>query len=381
MPLPTAPISGINQNLFPFSVSKDIFQEWINITPLSNLMGSEMTRPIYRHKLRDGEGLQFRVGRLEALDYKNPIVGLDQRRGNAQRPKVLEDRVDVLFKSFTTELVGLDIVKLGTPIRLPERIRPLLVEACARNLNYDLFNAMTVDMYPDTTNNKPSFDRIAIAGAANGLVNIARGTYNGYAGITRALDDFGNVGPAASGSSANHLLALKRMAENGGRDINKEHAIRPAYLKTRSGWPANEYIYLMDPESFLSLLSDPLFLDTTMKRGTVVESDQPQPIHGADYIGRFFGIHIYTCPDLAEYRQTSADGAKVSAWNIFMGAGALTVGWSEFPFVVTEMNEIDRIQTFASHEQRGLKAQQFASKQGIVPLVEQGIIHSFVRLS
>lgn len=389
MALPIAPISGINQNLFPYKVNSDFFKEWVKVTPLSNLMGSEMTRPIYRHKLRDGEGLQFRVGRLEAFDYKNPVVGLDQRRGAAQQPKVNSDSIDVSFKSFPIQLSGLDIVKLGTPIKLPDQVRPQLIEACARNLNYDLFNAMIKDLYPNPATSKPSYDRIALAGAGNdGLADINRATYNALAGIVAALGSAGGLSgaatPAASGLSGRHILALKRMAESGGRSLGFEHAVRPAYLKTKSGWPMNEYIYLIDPESFTSLLSDPLFTSTTMARGTTVESDQPQAIHGADYIGRFFGVHIYVVNDLLDYRVTyrpNAAGADVeAAWNIFMGAGALSVGWNEFPFVVMDMDEVERIQLFVSHEQRGQKALTFASKQGIVPVVEQGIIHSFSRL-
>lgn len=384
MALPTSPISGINQNLFPFKVdSQQFFEEWIQITPLASLMGSQLNRPIYRHKLRDGEGLQFRVARLNALDYKNPVTGLDQRRGSEQEPVVSEARFDIVFKSFLVKLVGKDIVQLGTPIRLPEHVRSQLTQVCARNLNYDLFNAMTTDLFvPSAASSSPSFDRIAVAGPVNGKTATTRDEYNALQTVSHAFNAFGNATAAESGLSGDHLLALKNMALRGGADVNAEARIQPAFMETRGGWPINDYIYLMDPDSFLSLRKDPSFLAETTARGVVVSSDQPQAIHGADYVGKYQGIHLYVVQDLADYRFKSQDGQKTAAWNIFMGAGALTVGWHEMPFIVYEEDNIERHQLFASHEQRGLGCLRFKGK-GTTPsvLIEQGIIHSFVRIA
>lgn len=382
MALPTAPISGINQGLFPFKVNSEFFKEWVKITPLSNLMGSQMNRPIYRKQLVAGEGLQYRVGRLSALDYKNPVTGLDQRRGAAQQPQVDEDRIDTKFQSFTVQLVGKDIVELGTPIKLPSTVRPQLVEVCQRNLNFDLFNAMTTNIYTNTATQKPTFDRVLFSGYSP-----ARATYNALAGLTTAFDQFtGGTAYNQNGMSASLLLSAKRFAEAGGQldatfRATPEHAIQPAYMETRGGWPMNDYILLMDPRNLPVLLNDSLFLNTTMARGTVVEADQPQAIHGADYIGKFFGTHIYVVKDLMDYQQTSLDGNKTVSWNILLGAGALSVGWYEYPFIVTDTDEIERIQLFTAHEQRGQKALMFPSKIDPTKNIEQGIVHIFTRIA
>ena len=372
---PSGPISGINQNLFPFNVNKAFYKEWVKITPLANLIGSEMNRPIYRKKLTDGEGLQFRVGRLSALDYKNPVVGLDQRRGAAQQPQVDYDKVDTEFKSFPVELRGRDIVRLGTPIELPGSVRPQLVEVCQRNLNFDFFNEMTTNIYTNTANQKPSYDRIIISG-----YNPDRATYNGLAGLTTALNGLTGAAYNQSGLNTNLYLAMKILAERGGKSGTLEHAIQPAYLESRGGWPMNEYIFLINPSTFPALMDDPKFLNTTMARGTTIESDQPQAIHGADYIGRYHGIHSYLCKDLMDYEVVSQDGNKRAAWNILMGAAALTVGWHEFPFIVTEMDDVERTQLFVSHEQRGQKALRFAGKADPTQLIEQGIVHIFTQI-
>ena len=64
-----------------------------------------------------------------------------------------------------------------------------------------------------------------------------------------------------------------------------------------------------------------------------------------------------------------------------MGAGALTVGWHEMPFIVTEMDEIEREQIFVSHEQR-VGAIRFASRnQGnALPVEQASFTHLFASL-
>jgi len=372
---PTAPIGGINQSLFPFKVNSEFYKEWVQITPLANFMGSQMNMPIYRHKLKDGEGLQFRVGRLSALDYKNPVVGLDQRRGATQQQQVDYDSVDTKSQSFPVRLEGSNIVRLGTPIELPASVRPQLIEVSERNLNYDLFNAMTTDIYTDKATQKPSFDRSIYSG-----YNPARGTYNALGGLQAALDGLTGVLYTQSGMSSKTILDAQTATLRGGKTGTVEHAIQPAFMKTRNGFPMNGNIMLMNPSCLDSLMSDPKFFESTMARGTVISEDQPQAIHGADYLGKYLGMHIYLCPFLMDYEAVSEDATKRAAWNIVMGAGAMTVGWHEYPTIATAIDEIERIQIFTTFEQRGVKSLAFPSKADPTKRIEQGIMHVFSQI-
>lgn len=373
----TAPINGIDPGLWPFKVlSDELFHEWIEVTPLSNLIGSELNRPIYRHKLLDGEGLQFRVPRLSALDYKNPVVDLDQVSGSGQQQKAEYDSVNTQFKSFPLQLVGRDIVRLGTPIDLPPRVRSQLIQVNERNLNWDLFRNMTTLNYTDTATQKPSFDRIYVAGYAP-----SRGTYNGLAGLTTVLNGLPAVGAdPTGGATGNDMLGLKLLAEFGGHPDTLEAAIQPAYMNSRSGWPMNGYILLIDPAVIPQLNKDEIYRQSTIARGVNL-ADQPEPIHGANYIGQYYGIHIISCKDLIEFRQTSQDGTKTAAWNILLGAGALTLGWHLSPWIAEKTNEIDVTQIFTTHEQRGQKALKFPSKMVPGTTIEQGILHYFTRIT
>lgn len=394
-PVPAAGYNGINQNLFPFSVSSQLFREWVQITPLFNLMGDEPSRPIVRKQLKKGEGLQYRMGKLQALDYKNPITNFDQRRGNAMQQQVDYDKVDVDFKSFLAQIKGYDILDFGTPIDLPPYARSQLIEAFSRALNYDLFNAMTVTAYPNikTANcnlvgTLPSYDR-AVFKLGTGLVP-TRAAYQAAATFPTLINGMSlpaATTPATSGLSASHLEALKQYAERGGSAVGLEDAIQPAYVRSKAGFPMNKYIYLAHPQTLTSLFADPLFANSTFNRGVVIDPENtPQTLNGADYVGEYRGIAIYSCRDLYQYALTSQDGNKTAAWNIFMGAGALSLGWAQEPMIGMENDLVERIQLYFGHEFRGQKMLQFPSQYaatagaqaGSNTVVEQGIIHSFV---
>lgn len=400
-PPPAAGYNGINQNLFPFSVTSKVFKEWVQITPLYNLMGNEPTRPIVRKQLSKSEGLQYRMGRLQALDYKNPVINFDQRRGNAMQQQVDYDKVDIDFKSFLVQIKGYDILSQGTPIDLPPYARQQLVEAFSRCLNYDIFNVITNGAYPalktgsvlvgNVAGNYPSYDRVVIPVAAGTLVTRANYQANAtFPTLMNGLQTSAATTPAGSGLSAKHLEILRQYAERGNAAdiaVNLENAIRPAYVKNKAGWPMNKYIYLAHPQTLASLFADPLFANSTFNRGTVIDQENtPQTLNGADYVGEYRGISIYSCKDLYQYSIASADGTKNAAWNIFMGAGAVSLGWAEEPQIGMENDLVERMQLYFGHEFRGQKMLQFPSEYaqlagavaGSNPVVEQGIIHSFV---
>jgi hypothetical protein len=331
------------------------------------------------------------MGKLQALDYKNPITNFDQRRGNAMQQQVDYDKVDVDFKSFLTQIKGYDILDFGTPIDLPPYARSQLVEAFSRALNYDLFNAMTVNAYPtirtancNVVGTVPSYDRSVPALATTRAQWQANATFltylNGFQTPAATL-------PTGTGLSAKHLEKLKQYAERGGSAVGVEDAIQPAYVRSKAGFPMNKYIYLAHPETLTSLFSDPLFANSTFNRGVVIDPENtPQTLNGADYVGEYRGIAIYSCRDLYQYALTSADGTKTAAWNIFMGAGALSLGWAQEPMIGMENDLVERIQLYFGHEFRGQKMLQFPSQYaatagaqaGSNTVVEQGIIHSFV---
>jgi hypothetical protein len=394
-PVPAAGYNGINQNLFPSAISSKLFREWVQVTPLYNLIGNEPTRPIIRKVLNKGEGLQYRMGKLSSLDYKNPVVNFEQRRGTAQQQQVDYDAVNVDFKSFLVQIKGYDILSYGTPIELPPYARSQLVEAFSRALNFDLFRCATVGAYPalstgstvtgTTADAYPSFERIVFGNGFSPPI----GNYYANAAFPTLLNGMTAIpAPGTTGLSAAHLKKLKAYAERGGSAINRECALQPAFVRSKAGWPMNKYIYLAHPASLDSLFADSLFANSTFNRGTVIDQENtPQTLNGADYIGEFFGVSIYSCRDLYEFEMVSQDGSKRIAWNLFIGAGAFSLGWAEEPILGMENDLIERIQLYFGHEFRGQKMLKFPSRQNrlnaatnVATTVEQGVLHSFVSI-
>lgn len=379
---PTDRLSGIHQDLFVPGIQEKFFEEYIRITPLYHLMSNRMDAPIHRHKLSDGEGLSFRVGRLQALDYKNPVLGTDQRRGKQMQQVMDYDQVDTIFRSFLLQAEARDIIRLGTKIDISDKMKSQLVKLCAQNLNWELFKGATTDLYPDPLGEKPVFDRVHFSGVGVGEdINSTRNNYNGLQGIANAIElmNTGNE-PGQNGLSVETLQRLKMMADQGGAEPNKEAKLEPAWTKTYKNAYEDDYYYFADPETITQLFKDPLFIQTTIGRGAILP-EQPQIISGADYIGKIRGLHIYSVPDLINFRQTTNDGQAQAAWNLLIAAGAMTVGWYQYPFLVSEFDQFERTQLVGIHEYRGQKALRFPSKLDPTKKAEQGIIHSFVRLT
>lgn len=395
--------NGINSNLFPFDVSDIIFREWVQLTPLSTLIGDSPTSPIVRKSMKVGAGVQWRVPKLNALDYKNPIKNFDQRRGNAQQQSVDYDVVNSDFRSQLVQIKLFEILKYATPVNLRPEASRQLVEVFSRNLNYELIADMTKNVYPALTTGSalvgnvagayPSYDRALVREAAGTFV--ARGAYQANATFPTLLN--GMSAPAAttaatSGLGTAVLNKLKQYAERGNAgDIaaSTECPIMPAQIRSKAGWPMNRYIALCHPEAIPTLLTDAVYERSTVSRGVVIDAaNQPNTLDGAEYVGEFNGISIFSCKDLYDLEIISQDGNKRAAWNLFLGAGAMSLGWPEKPRIGMEIDQVENIELYFGHELRGQKMLQFKSRYGTSAapvagsntVIEQGVIHFFTSL-
>ena len=77
--------------------------------------------------------------------------------------------------------------------------------------------------------------------------------------------------------------------------------------------------------------------------------------------------------------------SKRIGWELLVGAGAWSLGWADMPEISFKPDVTNSIDEYTTHEIRGQEAIKFKAKQaqtiaaGILQ-VEQGIIHSFVRV-
>lgn len=386
MPWPiTQPINNIDPALFPFKIAAEtVFKQYLPKIPLINIMGKEPTRPIVMRSVKKGDGSQYRVPQLQAIDYTNPVTDYNQIRGQAQTPSTEYTTVNIGQVSFPCKLDNEKLTSFLTPIDLENYIVEEITDACALNLNKCILDAATFGNYPDTSTMKPSYDRVVLAG-----VSPTRATYNGYAGLNAALATMnGTTAYNGNGLSATAIQQAVNMATLGGnlngvtwyQGVTIENILRPAKLMTKSGWAMNKYIGFCNPLALMSLYNDPLFQSTGTTRGTVVSDTQPEMISGADYVGEWQGVYIHKVNDLARY--TIPVGGSTYAWSFLIGAAAWSLGWAEYPSIVSDPDNIEQSMLWTSHEIRGQGCLRFPAKQpGTTVPVEQGIIHIFTKIS
>ena len=397
-----APFNGLNQQLFPYSVNQKVYETWFPLTYFGPLTSTDMTKPVYKHTIKSGEGLAFTVGKLNPLDYLNPVVDSAQKRGYAQTQTMDAFTVSTSRLSWPVNIRDQDLMAQGTPTeQLPSLVFSQLVEVQQKNFTDTMLRAATIGRYPviaEVNGVMPHTSR-AVAGNLD-VAQPADGIWaynNGATLRAELLHAMPQARHANHKLSIKHLRRLKMLAEVGGVNpanivaniwnplLGYEDPIRPSRVTLQNGQNSTEYYYFGAPAAINNLLNDAEF-QTQMVSRIGIES-QPQPISGADYVGKIYDINIYECPMLAAFSagiDANNDGGV--AWGLLIGAGAFTVGWYKYPYIVMDRDIIENSVLYCSHEQRGQDVLRYQAKSDVANLtvngyntVEQGIIHSFTR--
>ena len=388
MQLPTTPFNGVSSQLFPYAVNRRLFRTWFPLTYFSQLTSDDMTKPVYRHVVKAGEGLQFRVGKLNALDYKNPVMDTQQKRGLAQVQSVKSCSINTSSYSWPVLCRDLDLMKAGTPIEdLPGEVTGQLSEVQQKNFSDSMLKAATWGLYgdgmtaPSVVGQMPRTARGVAGNLVSGQANDGKYAYSATHSMGSQLETaMPNARSSNHKLTVKHLRRLKLEAELGGSALGTEDPVKPSRVTMVNGQNSTEYYYFAHPSSISDLIEDPDFKSMMVTR--IAVENQPQPISGADYIGKIFGINIYECPMLSQYAAPITNGD--CAWNLLIGAGAWAVGWYKFPYVVMDKDVIENEILFCSHEMRGQDVLKYSAHHTIanapVTKVEQGLVHSFVRI-
>jgi Protein of unknown function (DUF4043) len=363
-------------DVIPYKVKSEYFQEYIGGTPLIKFMGSTAFDPIQLFDMNSGDGSSFRVTLKKNLDYQNPVMGFDVLAGSEQEIQFYSDIINIDQRRFADKLTGVSLVKQVTPIKVYDALKPSLMDVQQQNLTKSVFDSACASpaqggLYTvgnvGAAGNGPQEDRVLYAGTA----------YN--AAIYTTVGNMGNATYDAAGLSVKAIRQAKTMAVQGGTVYEREPKIKPAKVMTKHGFPEEKYILLIDPNSYLSLITDPAW-SQFVYRGMIDGKSQPEALSGSRFRGEVEGVEVYECPELIRYRVTGA-GPKVAAWNLFMGAQAFGVVWAKRPWFSMEQRDYGNITGMAVAEIRGQKAFQFQSYANAANKIERGIIHLFSRIS
>lgn len=386
--IPASP-NKFDAKLIPVEIEDQYFSEYIGLSPLSkffgysNAKGDSPGSVIIVSEMMAGHGDRKRVSFKRSIGFENPKKGYDQLRGSEKQVVTVEDEVLIEQLRDAVILYGVDFVKQITPIDVFNQQKPSLLEANQRLLIKNVLDVATrgdanlPGPYYNVDETKPSYDRIIVAGYAPN-----RATYNGLAGLTTALNNFGAATYNASGLSINMIRQLKSYAVNGGAldELNPEPKLRPTGLKTKEGFPEEKYVMFIDPMAYTSLANDPDWKQFAFQ-GMVRAATQAEFISGARFRGEVEGVMIYEFPELGNYRTVSQDEDKMAAWNLFMGAQAFSLVWGSRIKFNTEWIDYNQNFGLAYSEIRGQKALMFPSDQVAGTQVEHGIIHAFTRIA
>lgn len=375
--MPYAPLSPnyYDKSLVPAAVRKNYLTENLlsfNLAPFMGASPTDMIQVVYN---QDGHGPSTNFTLLRELDYKVELTGYDQFSGKGAPIKLYTDKIDIDLKVGLVGLQGLQITKMMTPLGIYELAKPLLQRSHKRRILFQLLKAATTDIYPNTAAQTPTINRIAVAGR-NGTIMAAQANINAYVAAQ-------NTGAAynQNGLSVAYIRQLRDMAVNGGRSFEQEKRISPIDIATHNNQVVPTYVYFMSTASYQALQQDPLW-NQYYFRGTVESQYQPSGLVGGFAKGKIDDVLIYEVPELGNFQVTS-DGVT-SAWNLFCGAQAFGLVFNGMPWFDEERSNHGTNAEWAILELRGQKALMFPSYEddsAAGPLVENGIIHSFVRVA
>ncbi|WP_440682137.1 phage capsid family protein [Cysteiniphilum halobium] len=354
-------------------IRDQFFKEYIGLTNLSGFMGKADTSPIHIAELQTGAGASYVFSLLRELESGYRVGEFEQLQGNEQDINIFSQTVTTKRERNAVKLQSPDIVRQRSPLKIYEELRPAILRLNRRDLVDDLMREMTVNLYNSADGGTgPLIDRVIYGG--KGYQNTVYAGCNAMNAGTFTTDSH-----TKDGLSVEHIRKLHRYARMGGTTVKRETPLTPPYLKTRKGFPVENYIYLIDPESYSSLVKDPawsVYHDSARKQS----EDLPNGLDGARYRGQIEGVMIYECHELAEYRVNTSNN-KVAAWNLLLGGNALGLVWSSRPQIITETWDYQDNIGVGVKEYRGQAALKFPSRQNPAVDIEAGIIHSFVRIS
>lgn len=394
--------------LFEKNVLKPYLKEYRNNTKYSQFMGgaNSIIHNVLQNK-GNGDVVVFPTRQTFMPDVKR---GEEQLAGNESEITYVTDEVRIGTLRFATGITNDQLLKLQSKAEFDTDIKENLLDQGSLLNTKRITSQFGLAFSPTTANDRNlinydwDYSDITAKMLACGIdTNNAAGDAVSNQRVIFGQDfrtnenDIGTVAAAAGFSVANghtmsvkHIVRLVNLARTGGRAgvKYKESAIRPYRVTNpHNGYADNRYILFIAPETYSYMRDNDPDWRNQVTRGVIENQYQPSMLYGSDYKGSIEGVDVIVINEFNNYVTTSGNGNSIVAYSVLCGASAIGFAMGGNVMFKTDTRDYDMHRGLAHVEISGMKALKYPSKgdprlKGINNLlVDNGMIHSFVKLS
>lgn len=394
--------------LFEKNVLAPYLKEYRNNTQFSKFMGGS-TSIIHNIMEQKGQGDTIVFPTRQTF---MPIVkrGEEQLAGDESEITYVTDEVRIGNIRFASRITNEQLLKLQTKAIIDNDVRDDLLYQSSLLNTKRVVSSFGLAFSPTTTNDRSliNYDW-AYSDIAAKIIACGIDANNGVGdAVSSQRTMFGQdfrtneatvtaVASAANFSVANghtmsvkHIVRLVNLARTGGRigTAYKESAIRPyRVVNPYNGYADNRYILFIAPETYSHMRDNDADWRNQVIRGVIENQYQPSTLYGSQYKGSIEGVDVIVVDEFSNYITTSGNGGTQVAYSALCGASAIGFAQGSIPTFATDERDYGMHKGIAHVEISGLKALKYPSKgnpalKGRNPLlVDNGIIHSFVKLT
>lgn len=394
--------------LFEKNVLAPYLKEYRNNTQFSKFMGGS-TSIIHNIMEQKGQGDTIVFPTRQTF---MPIVkrGEEQLAGDESEITYVTDEVRIGSLRFASRITNEQLLKLQTKAHLDSDVRDDLLYQSSLLNTKRVVSSFGLAFTPTTTNDRSlinydwSYSDIATKMNASGIDanNVAGDAvssqrlmfgqdYRTNEATVNAVVSAANFSVANGHTmSVKHIVRLVNIARTGGRTATayKESAIRPyRVVNPHNGYSDNRYILFLAPETYSHMRDNDADWRNQVIRGVIENQYQPSTLYGSAYKGSIEGVDVIVVDEFSNFITTNGNAGTQVAYSALCGASAVGFAMGSTPTFATDERDYGMHKGIAHVEISGLKALKYPSKgnpalKGRNPLlVDNGIIHSFVKIS
>lgn len=386
----------------------EYLNEYLNNTQFSRFIG-DASSIIHKRTQTKGAGDTIVFPTRQTF---MPVIrrGIEQLVGNENEITLVTDEVRIDTLRFATRITNEQLLEIQSKTNFDSQIRADLLQQASLMNTKRTVSQFGLAFSPVTTNNRAlinfdfSYDDLnALIIAAGINANNAAGDAVSSERLMFGLDFWTNqatvtatIADANFSVANNHVMGVKHisklfnLATTGGRAANafKESAIRPYMIKSpHNGFTDNRYVLFVAPETYYYMRDNDADWKSQVNRGVIEIQSQPSELYGAAYKGSIEGVDIVIVNEFSNYIKPNGNGGTQVAYSALCGASAMGMAYGGVPKFEMDIRDYNMHKGVAHEEISGYKVLKYPSKgnpaiKGNNPLlVDNGIVHSFVKLS